>query len=116
LAPAARAGLSRTDHRLGRAVAIKVLSAAQDTDPERRERFAREARAIARLSHPSICTLYDVGDQNGTVFLVMELVEGQTVADRLEQRPIPIDRALSIAVQVAEALHAAHKKGSFTAI
>jgi serine/threonine protein kinase len=99
------------DHRLGRAVAIKVLSASQDTDPERKERFAREARAIARLSHPNICTLYDVGEQNGTVFLVMELVEGETVADRLELGPIPIDRALSIAVQVAEALHAAHKKG-----
>jgi hypothetical protein len=99
------------DHRLGRAVAIKVLSASQDTDPERKERFAREARAIARLSHPNICTLYDVGEQNGTVFLVMELVEGETLADRLEQGPIPIDRALSIAVQVAEALDAAHKKG-----
>jgi len=99
------------DHRLDRTVAIKVLSASQDTDPERRERFAREARAIARLSHPNICALHDVGDYNGTVFLVMELVEGETLADRLETGPIPLDRALPIAVQVAEALDAAHKKG-----
>jgi len=123
------------DHRLDRAVAIKVLSASQDTDPERRERFAREARAIARLSHPHICTLYDVGEErprpaqgakspsasergwgpastdDRVVFLVMELVEGQTLAERLERGPLPLDRALSIAVQVAEALDAAHKKG-----
>ena len=118
---------SARDHRLERSVAIKVLSASQDTDAARRERFAREARAIARLSHPHICTLYDVGqerlrpvqgatpsntdDAGEVTFLVMELLEGETLADRLEHGALSLDRALPIAVQVAEALAAAHKKG-----
>ena len=118
---------SARDHRLQRSVAIKVLSASQDTDAARRERFTREARAIARLSHPYICTLYDVGqerlrpargatppgtdDAGEVTFLVMELLEGETLADRLERGALSLDRALPIAVQVAEALAAAHKKG-----
>ena len=102
---------SARDHRLGRSVAVKVLSASPDTDVARRDRFAREARAIARLSHPHICTLHDVGEQDGVVFLVMELLEGETLAERLEHGALSLDRALPIAVQVAEALDAAHKKG-----
>ncbi len=107
---------SARDHRLGRLVAVKVLSASQDADAARRDRFAREARAIARLSYPHICTLHHVGEQAGVVFLVMELLEGETLAHRLEHGALSIDRALPIAVQVAEALDAAHKRASFTAI
>src|SRR5579863_5891559 len=88
------------DPRLGRDVAIKV-SAQQFTD-----RFEREARAIAALNHPSICTLHDVGPN----YLVMELVEGPTLAERIAQGPIPLEEALAIARQIADALEAAHEK------
>src|SRR5579863_4879574 len=88
------------DPRLGRDVAIKV-SAQQFTD-----RFEREARAIAALNHPNICTLFDVGPN----YLVMELIEGPTLADRIRQGPIPLDEALVIAKQIADALEAAHEK------
>ena len=88
------------DPRLGRDVAIKV-SAQQFTD-----RFEREARAIAALNHPNICTLYDVGPN----YLVMELVEGPTLAERIAQGPIPLEEALGIAKQIADALEAAHEK------
>ena len=89
------------DPRLGRDVAIKI-SAAQFTD-----RFEREARAIAALNHPNICTLFDVGPN----YLVMELVEGPTLAERILQGPIPLEEALGIAKQIADALEAAHEKG-----
>ena len=75
------------------------------------DRFTREARAIARLNHPAICTLYDVGDQDGVPFLVMELLEGETLADSLEAGSVAVERALVIATQIAEALDAAHAKG-----
>src|ERR1035438_7151455 len=89
------------DTRLRREVAIKVSA-------ERfSERFEREARAIAALNHPNICTLYDVGPN----YLVMELVEGATLADRIKDGEIPLDEALAIAGQIADALAAAHEKG-----
>jgi len=90
-----------TDTRLHRQVAIKVSAARFG------ERFEREARVIASLNHPNICQLYDVGPN----FLVMELVEGATVADRIRQGPLPLEEALAIASQIAEALEAAHEKG-----
>src|ERR1700680_3338043 len=105
LAPIGKGGMGEVyrarDTRLNREVAIKV-SAEQFT-----ERFEREARVIASLNHPNICTLYDVSPN----FLVMELVEGPTLADRIKQGPIPMDEALGIARQIANALEAAHEKG-----
>ena len=99
------------DSRLDRLVAIKVLTAARGLEQVHLDRFTREARAIARLNHPAICTLYDVGDQDGVPFLVMELLEGETLADSLEAGSVAVERALVIATQIAEALDAAHAKG-----
>ena len=98
------------DARLDRSVAVKVLTSSRGATPEELERFQREARAIARVSHPNICTVYDVGQQEGVPFLVMELLEGETLAERLCRGPIPIDAALAIATQIAEALDEAHSK------
>ena len=99
------------DTRLNRTVAIKVLSESLSGDPQLRERFSREARAISSLSHPNICTLYDVGREQSVDFLVMEYLEGQTVADRLKKGRLPIAEALQIAIQIAEALDEAHRAG-----
>jgi eukaryotic-like serine/threonine-protein kinase len=99
------------DPRLDRAVAIKVLRSPQGASPTQLERFQREARSLARISHPHICTLHDVGEHGGVAYLVMELLEGETLADRLERGAIPLEQALTIAVQIAEALDALHKKG-----
>jgi serine/threonine protein kinase len=86
------------DARLERAVAIKVLTSARRLEPAQRDRFQREARALARVNHPNICTLYDIGQQDGETFLVMELLEGETLAEHFEVGPIAVDRALMIAV------------------
>src|SRR6202008_1544226 len=75
------------------------------------ERFEREGKAIASLNHPHICTLYDVGHQDGIDYLVMEYLEGQTLADRLKKGPLPLDQSLKCAAQICDALDAAHKKG-----
>ena len=83
------------DLRLGRAVAIKVLTSSRRVESAQLERFHREARALARLSHPYICTLYDVGQQDGVTYLIMELLEGETLAERLESGPLPIDHAVA---------------------
>ena len=99
------------DTRLDRQVAIKVLPPELAADPERRERFEREARAVSSLNHPSICTLHDVGEQDGTHFLVMELVEGETLADRLARGRLPLERALADAIAIADALAQAHRHG-----
>ena len=99
------------DARLDRTVAIKVLSEALAADPQFRERFDREARAISRLTHPHICTLYDVGEQTGTAYLVMELLEGETLAERLTKGALPLEQALTIATQIASALEKAHRAG-----
>jgi predicted Ser/Thr protein kinase len=98
------------DTRLGRRVAIKIMRPEFAGDANR-ERFEREARAIASLTHPHICALYDVGHQDGVEFLVMEFLEGESLAVRLARGPIPLDDTLSFAVQIADALDGAHRQG-----
>lgn len=98
------------DTRLNRTVAIKVLSRQFLEDPEFRQRFQREARAISGLSHPNICTLYDIGEQNGIPFLVMEYLNGPTLAARLQEGAIPVADALRHATEIAEALDHAHRR------
>ena len=99
------------DTRLDRTVAIKVLPSTLAADAQFRDRFDREARAISQLAHPHICTLHDVGTEHGTAFLVMEFLDGETLFDRLKRGPISIEQALPIAMQVADALAAAHRSG-----
>ncbi len=99
------------DTRLDRTVAIKVLPAHLASDPTRRERFEREAKAISSLNHPHICILHDVGREAGTDFLVMEYLEGETLAKRLERGPLPLDQLLRVAIEVADALDQAHRHG-----
>ena len=99
------------DTRLNRTVAIKVLSTHLSDNPEIRQRFEREARAISALNHPHICQLYDLGSQNGTDFLVMEFLEGETLADRLGKGAMPLGDVLQIGTAVAEALAFAHRQG-----
>ena len=106
------------DTRLDRTVAIKVLAASLAADPQLRERFEREARAISSLNHPHICTLFDVGHQDGVDFLVLEYLEGQTLAERLargggdaEGVPLQPKDALQIGVEVCDALDKAHRSG-----
>ena len=99
------------DTRLGRDVAVKILPAAWAADPERRARFEREAQAIAALNHPNICTIHDVGHDRGIDFLVMELVDGESLAARLKRGPLPFEAALARGIEIAEALDKAHRKG-----
>jgi eukaryotic-like serine/threonine-protein kinase len=99
------------DAKLGRDVAIKVLPEAFARDAERMARFQREAKLLASLNHPNIAAIYGFEDSGGTHALVMELVEGPTLADRIRQGPIPIDEALKIAKQICEALEYAHERG-----
>ena len=100
-----------TDTRLDRSVALKVLPKSLANDPQFRARFEREARAIAALAHPHICTLHDIGNQDGVDFLVMERLEGETLAARLEKGPLPVDQALRYSIEIADALAAAHRQG-----
>ena len=99
------------DTRLDRIVAIKVLPAHLADEPERRERFEREARTIARLNHPHICTLHDIGRQDGIDFLVMEYLEGETLAQRLLKGSLPLEQVSQYAIEIADALDKAHRKG-----
>jgi serine/threonine protein kinase len=99
------------DTRLDRTVAIKILPHALAADPQFRDRFDREARTISQLDHPHICALYDVGDQSGTAYLVMQYLEGETLADRLTKGALPLAQALQVAIQIADALATAHKAG-----
>jgi serine/threonine protein kinase len=99
------------DSRLKRDVAIKVLRPEFAADGERVARFRREAEILASLNHPHIGAIYDLEDVDGLQFLVLELVEGETLADRIARAPVPVDEALAIAMQIAEALDAAHEKG-----
>jgi serine/threonine protein kinase len=92
-------------------VAVKVIPRSLSSDPLRRQRFEREARAIALLQHPNICTLHDVGSQEGTDYLVMEYLEGQTLAARLLKGRLPIDLTLRYATEVAAALDVSHRRG-----
>lgn len=97
------------DTRLGREVAIKVIAGEHDANLERR--LEREAKTISRLSHPHICTLYDVGQVDGSQYLVMEYLEGETLAERLRKGPLPLDQVLRFGTEIADALHAAHRQG-----
>lgn len=100
-----------TDTRLGRNVAIKVLTAVTLSDKERIQRFEQEARATGMLNHPNLLTIYDVGNSDGTPFLVSELLEGETLRDRIDRGAIPARKAVDVALQVAHGLAAAHDKG-----
>jgi len=115
LAPLGAGGMGEVyrarDTRLDRPVAIKLLQARLADDPEQRVRFDREAHAISRLVHPNICTLFDVGEHDGRRFLVMELLEGETLAQRIGRGPLPLDETLRIARDLAAALAAAHRRG-----
>src|SRR5215469_14978756 len=99
------------DTRLDRTVAIKILPAHFSSDPVLKQRFEREAKTISNLNHPHICTLHDIGSQNGLEYLVMECVEGETLAKRLEQGPLPLEQVLKFGAQIADALDNAHRSG-----
>jgi len=99
------------DTRLGRDVAIKVLPSHLSSDPELKERFQREARAISSLNHGHICTLHDLGEQGGIDFLVMEFLEGETLQQRLQRGPLPLKQVLEYGIQIAEGLDLAHQAG-----
>src|SRR5258707_13525264 len=99
------------DTRLDRSVAIKILPAQFSTDPVRKQRFEREAKTISSLNPPHICVLHDVGSQDGMDYLVMECVEGDTLAKRLEKGPLPLDQVLKFGAQIADPLDKAHRSG-----
>jgi len=99
------------DTRLDRDVAVKVLPAHLSDSPKRRQRLEREAKAISGLSHPHICTLYDIGQEAGIDFLVMEHLEGESLADRLTKGRLPLEQALRCATEIADALDKAHLHG-----
>ena len=99
------------DTKLDRDVALKVLPEAFTSDPDRLARFEREAKVLASLNHPNIGSIYGLEEAEGVKALVLELVEGPTLADRIRQGPIPLDESLPIAKQIAEALEAAHEQG-----
>src|SRR6266852_2896659 len=99
------------DTRLDRTVAIKILPEHLSSNSQSRERFEREAKAISSLSHPHICPLYDVGQQDGIEYLVMEFLQGETLAHRLKKGPLPPDQVLQYAVQITDALDTAHRHG-----
>ena len=99
------------DTRLDRIIAIKVLPSHLAERAELRERFDREARTVASLNHPHICTLFDIGQQDGIDYLVMEYLEGETLAERLKKGPLPLDQVLQCAIEIANALDKAHRKG-----
>ena len=115
LSPLGKGGMEEVwrarDSKLGREVAIKTLPEEFAKDEERLARFEREAKLLASLNHPNIATIHGLEEHNGTRFLVLELVEGDTLADRLKRGAIPVEESLKLALQIAEALEAAHEKG-----
>jgi Tol biopolymer transport system component len=115
LAPIGAGGMGEVyqakDQKLGRDVAIKVLPEEFAKDTDRVARFQREAKLLASLNHPNIASIYGLEESGGTIFLVLELVEGETLADQLKRGPIPVEDALKFALQISEALEAAHEKG-----
>src|SRR5512136_747580 len=115
VAPIGAGGMGKVyrarDTRLGRDVAIKVLPAEFTADPGRLRRFEQEAKAVAALSHPNILALYDVGTHEGSPYLVTELLEGESLRDRLSGGALPVRKAVETAVQIAQGLAAAHEKG-----
>lgn len=114
-APAGSGGMGEVykarDTRLDRTVAIKVLPGEMAADPELRHRLEREARSISKLSHPHICTLYDTGLQDGNYFFVMEYLEGETLAQRLQRGPLSVSQVIQYATEIADALNEAHRHG-----
>ncbi|HYK40748.1 MAG TPA: protein kinase [Thermoanaerobaculia bacterium] len=115
LAPLGAGGMGEVwkarDTRLERTVAIKVLPEHLSSSPESRQRFEREAKTISQLSHPHICALYDVGNQDGIEYLVMEYLEGETLAERLVKGPLPLEQTLRYGIEIADALDRAHRQG-----
>ncbi|HEY6766039.1 MAG TPA: serine/threonine-protein kinase, partial [Candidatus Sulfotelmatobacter sp.] len=115
LAPVGAGGMGEVyrarDTRLGRDVAVKILSTHLSSDPDLKQRFEREARAVSLLTHPNICCLYDIGSQDGIDFIVMEYLEGETLAVRLSAGPLPLPLSLKIGVEIADALDKAHREG-----
>jgi serine/threonine protein kinase len=111
LSPAGAGGMGEVyrarDTRLGRVVAVKVLPSALAQNAELRRRFEQEARSISKLSHPHICTLYDIGNHDGIEFLVLEYLEGETLDQRLRRGPLPSEQVVQYALQIAEALDSA---------
>src|SRR5438876_4552580 len=99
------------DTKLKREVAIKILPDEFSRDADRVSRFQREAEVLASLNHPNIAGIYDLEEANGSRYLVLELVEGETLADRIGRGPVPVDEALDIAQSICEALEAAHERG-----
>src|SRR6202048_2036357 len=99
------------DTRLERTVAIKILRAQFSSDPVRQQRFEHEAKSISGLNHPHICVLHDIGSQDGMDYLVMECVEGETLAKRLEKGALPLEQVLNYGAQIADALDKAHRAG-----
>jgi eukaryotic-like serine/threonine-protein kinase len=115
LAPLGAGGMGEVyrarDTRLDRTVAIKILPTHLSSDPIQKQRFEREAKTISSLNHPHICVLHDVGHQDGIDYLVMECVEGETLAKRLEKGPLPLDQVLKFGAQIADGLDKAHRSG-----
>src|SRR5215475_6261523 len=99
------------DTRLGRLVALKFISDELSREPEALDRFAREAQTASALNHPNICTIFDIGEQNGRSFIVMEYVEGTTLKDRLGAGSLTLKTLLDVGIQIADALDAAHTSG-----
>jgi len=99
------------DTRLDRTVAIKILPEHLSQDAEARQRFDREARTLSSVNHPNICTLYDVGDENGSGYLVMEFLQGETLADRLRRGPLPIEQVMRYGMEICDGLEKAHRCG-----